>query len=261
MNDIVFAGRHMLTRNVTRHKHRTWELIYCTGASGKLVFSGLELPYGVGDVAVIPPDTPHENVNSEGLTNIHLNIDHASLAFRQPVVVRDDTNGSLLHLFADAYFLFCGEPERRAALLPFYGDLIVRHVSLCAPHRRNPMVEEIEQSIIQHCTDPNYELDRVLSAMPYCSDYLCRLFREELHTTPGKFLTELRLQRAADMLLAGGEKTAVSEIARLCGFRDPLYFSRMFKKRYQVSPSRYAVMQREEAREMDSDSQKIIAPD
>ena len=65
----------------------------------------------------------------------------------------------------------------------------------------------------------------------------------------------------ADMLLAGGEKTAVSEIARLCGFRDPLYFSRMFKKRYQVSPSRYAVMQREEAREMDSDSQKIIAPD
>ena len=87
MNDIVFAGRHLLIRNVARHKHRTWELIYCTGASGKLVFSGMELPYGVGDVAVIPPDTPHENVSGEGLTNIHLNIDHASLAFRQPVVV------------------------------------------------------------------------------------------------------------------------------------------------------------------------------
>ena len=261
MNDIVFAGRHLLTRNVIRHKHRTWELIYGTVASGKLVFSGLELPYGAGDVAVIPPDTPHENMSGEGFTNIHLNIDHASLTFRQPVVVRDDANGSLLHLFADAYFLFCGEPERRAVLLPSYGDLIVRHVCLCAHHRRNPMVEEIEQSIIQHFTDPNYELDKVLSAMPYCSDYLCRLFREEMHTTPGRFLTDLRLQRAADLLLSDGERTAVSEIARQCGFRDPLYFSRMFKKRYQVSPSRYAVIVREETRELDSDSQKIMSPD
>ena len=261
MNDIVFAGQHMLTRHVIRHRHRSWELIYCTGASGKLVFSELELPYVAGDVAVIPPEIFHENKSCEGFTNIHLNIDRASLTFRQPVVVRDDTNSSLLHLFANAYYLFCGEPERRDALLPSYGDLIVRQVSLCASHRRNPMVEEIEQSIIQHCTDPNYELESVLSAMPYCSDYLCRLFREELHTTPGKYLAELRLRRAADMLLASGEKTAISEIARLCGFRDPLYFSRMFKKRYQVPPSRYADMQREEIREMDSDSQKIISPD
>ena len=97
--------------------------------------------------------------------------------------------------------------------------------------------------------------------MPYCSDYLCRLFREEMHTTPGRFLTDLRLQRAADLLLSDGERIAVSEIARQCGFRDPLYFSRMFKKRYQASPSRYAVMLREETREMDSDSQKIMSPD
>ena len=94
--------------------------------------------------------------------------------------------------------------------------------------------------------------------MPYCSDYLCRLFREEMHTTPGRFLTDLRLQRAADLLLSDGERTAVSEIARQCGFRDPLYFSRMFKKRYQASPSRYAVMLREGTWELDSDSQKIM---
>lgn len=261
MNDIVFAGQHMLTRHVIRHRHRSWELIYCTGASGRLVFGDRGLPYTSGDVAVIPPDTPHENVSEDGFTNIHLNIDRASLSFSEPVLVRDDANGSLLHLFADVYFLFCGEPARRAALLPMYGELIVRHVSLCAHHRKNRMVEEIEQSIIRHCVDPNYELDKVLSAMPYCSDYLCRLFRQELHTTPGKFLNDMRLQRAADMLLSGGGKTSVSEIARMCGFRDPLYFSRMFKKRYQVSPSRYALMLREKEQEHNSDSQKLIPED
>ena len=71
----------------------------------------------------------------------------------------------------------------------------------------------------------------------------------------------MRLQRAADMLLSGGGKTSVSEIARMCGFRDPLYFSRMFKKRYQVSPSRYALMLREKEQEHNSDSQKLIPED
>ena len=32
---------------------------------------------------------------------------------------------------------------------------------------------------------------------------------------------------------------SITDIAHLCGFRDPLYFSRMFKKKYNVSPKEY----------------------
>lgn len=261
MNDIVFAGKHMLTYNVSRHKHKTWELIYCTGDSGKLIFADRELPYAQGDIVVIPPDMPHENVSSAGFTNIHLNVENATLAFRQPAVVRDDGNHSLLHLFEDAHYLFCGDPERRAALLSAYGNLIVRHISLNRAARpRNRIVEEIEQSIVQNYANPNYELDEVLAAMPYCYDYLCRLFRQEVRTTPHKFLTNLRLQVAADMLLSGYAEGGIAEIAHTCGFRDPLYFSRLFKKRYQVSPSAYSRQRALPAAE-DSDSQKIILPE
>lgn len=258
MNDIVFAGKHVLTYNVSRHKHKTWELIYCTGDSGRLIFSDREMPYAEGDIVVIPPDMPHENVSSEGFTNIHLNVDNATLAYRQPTIVHDDGNHSLLHLFADAYYLFCGNPERRAALLSSYGNLIVRHISLSQATRpRNRIVEEIEQSIVQNYANPNYELDEVLSAMPYCYDYLCRLFRQEVCTTPHKYLTNLRLQVAADMLLSGYAEGGIAEIAHMCGFRDPLYFSRLFKKRYQASPSAYSRQKAQPAPE-DPDSQKIM---
>ena len=37
---------------------------------------------------------------------------------------------------------------------------------------------------------------------------------------------------------------SISDISRQCGFREPLYFSRMFKKKYGVSPSRYAEFKR-----------------
>lgn len=261
MNDIIFAGRHVLTYNVRRHSHHSWELIYCTGATGRFVFDGVEMPYAEGDVVVIPPDVPHENVSSEGFTNIHLNVTDATFGFRQPQLVHDDANRSILHLFADAYYVFSGDPERRSALMSAYGNLIVRHIMVCSSIRpRNPVVEEIEQSILQNYANPNYKLDEVLSAMPYCYDYLCRLFRQEVRTTPHRYLTNLRLQAAADLLCSGCDSGSMTEIARTCGFRDPLYFSRLFKKKYQASPSVYCQLKQQEQL-TDGDGLKVIAPE
>ena len=61
MNNIIFAGKHFLTYNVSRHQHDTWELIYCTGETGKFVFADLELPYSEGDVVVILEAMKMEN--------------------------------------------------------------------------------------------------------------------------------------------------------------------------------------------------------
>jgi len=264
MNDIIFAGKHFLTYNVSRHKHSSWELVYCTGKSGEFVFEDFSLPYGVGDIVVIPPDVPHKNISEGGFTNIHLNIVETTLAFRQPVLIRDDVNHSLLHLFSNAYFLFSGDPERRAALIGAYGNLIVRSLTLNqAVDPKNQVTEEIEQSIVQNYADINYELDAVLHGYPYSYDYLCKIFRKEVGMTPHKYLTSLRLQAAADMLCSDYNNGRITEIAHLCGFRDSLYFSRLFKKRYQVSPKEYYQQKREEEENpnADSDSQKIILPE
>lgn len=262
MNDIIFAGKHVLTYNVRRHSHHSWELIYCTGSSGRIVFDDAALDYAEGDVVVIPPDMPHENVSGEGFTNIHLNLDDATFSFRQPQLLHDDLNRSLLHLFADAYYVFSGDPVRRAALTSAYGNLIVRFITVgCSVGPRNPVVEAIEQSILQNYANPNYKLDEVLATMPYCYDYLCRLFRQEVCITPHRYLTNLRLQAAADLLCSGNDCGSMTEVARMCGFRDPLYFSRLFKKKYQASPSAYCALKREEQQRRDGDGMKVIAPE
>ncbi len=58
MNSVIYAGKHALTWTVSRHVHRAWELIYCTGGSGEMVFEDRTLSYSVHDVAVIPPMIP-----------------------------------------------------------------------------------------------------------------------------------------------------------------------------------------------------------
>ncbi len=261
MNDIVFAGKHFLTYSVNRHKHDSWELVYCTRDSGTFVFDDLRLPYSVGDIVVIPPDVPHENVSENGFTNIHLNIVNAALAFRQPVIIRDDANHSILHLFSDAYYHFSSGHDKRMLLLPAYGNLIVKSmIANQSAHPKNRVAEEIERSIVQNYANANYELDAFLHTMPYCYDHLCKIFRKELGMTPHKYLTNLRLQAAAELLCSEHNSGNITEVALLCGFKNPLYFSRLFKKKYDVSPKEYYRRKLEEKQHeaQDSDSQKII---
>ena len=264
MNDIVFAGKHFLTYSVSRHKHESWELVYCTRDSGTFIFDSLRLPYGVGDIVVIPPDVPHENVSETGFTNIHLNVSNASLPFREPVIIRDDANHSILHLFSDAYYHYNSDQERRNLLLPAYGNLIVKSMAANqSSHAKNKVAEEIERSIVQNYANANYELDAFLHTMPYCYDHLCKIFRKELGMTPHKYLTNLRLQAATELLCSAHYSGNISEVSLLCGFKNPLYFSRLFKKKYGVSPKEYYRRKLDEKQipGQDSDSQKIILDD
>ena len=259
MNDILHAGRHFLTYNVSRHKHNNWELVYCTEKCGAFIFDDIQLPYSAGDIVVIPPNTPHKNVSENGFTNIHLNIGSSTLAFRQPVLIKDDANQTLLHLFSDAYYLFCSDMAHKAELLSSYGTLIARFLlasQSCS--QKNRIAEQIEQSIVHGYADPNYKLDEVLAAMPYCADYLCRVFRREMGLTPHKYLTDLRLRSAVSLLHSDYSASSITEIARLCGFRNPLYFSRLFKQKYGLAPREYAIQQ---AQEPECVSQKIILPE
>ena len=82
-------------------------------------------------------------------------------------------------------------------------------------------------------------------------------------TTPHKYLTNLRLQAAADTLCSCYNNGNITEVAHMCGFHNPLYLSRLFKKKYGVSPREYyrIKMEEEAHKSTDSDSQKITVPE
>lgn len=246
MNDIVYVGKHSITYTVPRHQHDTWELIYCTGQEGELHFDDFTLPYRMGSVAVIPPFTPHSNRSQNGFTNIHINLANATLNFHRPMVIQDDGNRSILSVFSGAFFQFYESAEQRETLLSAYGSLLA--VYLLAYREASSLskiVQEIENHIIRHYADPAYALDEYLKSLPYNYDYLRKLFQKELGMTPHKFLNDRRLQTAASMLRSQYNDGNVTEVAHQCGFREPLYFSRMFKKKYGLSPSFYYAAKRE----------------
>ena len=69
-----------------------------------------------------------------------------------------------------------------------------------------------------------------------------RLFKRETGESLFQYLVRFRLEKAAGLLLQ--EDLPVREVAARVGIDDPFYFTRMFKKKYGVSPSEYAIQKK-----------------
>lgn len=65
--------------------------------------------------------------------------------------------------------------------------------------------------------------------------YLRKIFNSSLNITPLKYLNNLRINYAAELLKTG--YYSIEEIANLSGFYDPKYFSSLYKQKVGVLPS------------------------
>lgn len=67
--------------------------------------------------------------------------------------------------------------------------------------------------------------------------YFCRVFRQVTGRTPIDYLNYYRIECAAELLCL--EEESVTEIALSCGFNDPGYFARQFKRQKGVSATQW----------------------
>ncbi len=241
MNDITYVGR-CTASTAQRHAHESWEIIYCTAGSGSLACEQGVFPYRPGEVVIIPPMMGHTSSASPDHDGIMLHMDSPMLTHPQPVIVPDDCNHFLQDAFRAALHHFCSNGPERTALLMCYGELICCY--LIAYQQEQPTTGiacEIERCILSSYADHAFKLDTYFSTLPFSSGYLRKLFQRAYGVTPQQYLIEKRLQAAAEALLhAARSGHSVGDIASQCGFRDPLYFSKMFKKKYGVAPSQFA---------------------
>lgn len=70
------------------------------------------------------------------------------------------------------------------------------------------------------------------------------VFKKHLGVSPIDYLNSYRLSIASELLLAG--ELGIAEVGAAVGIRDPLYFSKIFKKNYHLSPREYRKVHRTE---------------
>lgn len=81
-------------------------------------------------------------------------------------------------------------------------------------------------------------LDQLAHEVSLSKYHLCRQFSRIFKMPPNKYLRQLRLQRAKELLNQG---YPITEVALNCGFSDQSHMGRHFKAVFGVSPKKYAV--------------------
>jgi AraC-like DNA-binding protein len=104
-------------------------------------------------------------------------------------------------------------------------------VSLC-DQQRNPLWQVMEANYMY-----NLSVEEFARLAGRSIATFKREFQKYYQTTPGKWLTQKRLEHAR-RLLEGSLKT-VGEIADDSGFENVTHFSSVFKKKYGLSPLHY----------------------
>ena len=88
--------------------------------------------------------------------------------------------------------------------------------------------------------EKNYQQDLKINELAenfhYSRNHLYSIFKSEYGVSPQDYLLNLRIEKAKQLLSREDVKFTVKEVAYAVGFRDQLYFSKLFKKRTGVSP-------------------------
>lgn len=82
-------------------------------------------------------------------------------------------------------------------------------------------------------------LDELAKKSGYSKSRFSHIFSQFTETTPIKYQNDIRLKTSREMLSSTNK--SITEIAISCGFNDPLYFSRLFKKIYNITPTEYRI--------------------
>ncbi len=231
MNDIIFAGDAQ-----DRGAEAFGTYILCPDMNCVVEAGGRTLRVASGEVAVVP-----RGIDRTGGRGRAVVIKNALSGLKEACVI----GGIGARDVSEA----CSAAVRYRALgndavIKSLGHLIVALVgTYCGGNTLSPAVKSVLAEIERGLSDPLFSLEGAIRALPLNYDYVRKLFRREVGATPLEYLTSARMERAAAIIASGVQNRysnyTVAQIAEMCGYSEPLYFSRVFKNYYGLSPSQY----------------------
>ena len=242
MNTLVYAGCANPADGKAPHTHNGYEII-CFSQYGEVECGGRIYAFSEGDAAVIPPLTAHNTRYAEG--SLRVILEQTLLPVRTIKAIKASCSEGLFDAVKRASAYFNGDFAEKGVLLAAYGNLIAAFVSAYSGGKEHsPVVKVLMENIDLNFGDQTFSLENAIRALPLNYDYIRKMFLRETGGAPREYLEKKRMERARDIILSGAtnrySEYTISQIAEACGFSEPLYFSKVFKKYYGVSPSRFS---------------------
>lgn len=253
---LLYAGAHTQGVGWLTEKHVSDDvelLLVCEG-SGKTEIAEETYPFAAGDLIVCNggcahreyfDDTAKKELLFLGLGNLHL--------FGQaPGTILKDRDFCLVHTqdyFAPLRCYFSQIIAETESVQPLH-ESIAEHLlqiillftmRLVAYDENLTFNENVGYLAAKRYFDEHFldidTIDAVCKSLFINKYYLSHLFAQNVGMPPVRYLINKRIDLACHYLETTDMN--VADIGKACGYADPCYFSRMFKKVKRVTPLRY----------------------
>ena len=98
------------------------------------------------------------------------------------------------------------------------------------------IIEPAIDYLKEHLFDCHLKIDNLHRLCCISDTYFRKIFLSRYNTTPQEYVISKRLSHALS-IIESGDFMSISEVAEQVGYKDPLYFSKAFKKLYGFAPS------------------------
>lgn len=100
----------------------------------------------------------------------------------------------------------------------------------------NPVITKVKAFINMNLSS-DFSLEDAAEHAGISSFYLSKLFKEEMNDTFVNYVTDLKMEKAEHLLRE--TDMSIKEITAATGYNDQNYFSKIFKNKFEVTPSEY----------------------
>ena len=121
------------------------------------------------------------------------------------------------------------------ATMALFDDLLARK-EFSAGNIRHAAIGRATAHIRVHLDEP-LDVQSLADVAGLSRAHFSRLFAQIEGVPPSEFVLRERMQRAARLLVTG--QLGVKAISSACGFEDPNYFAKVFRKTFAISPSEF----------------------
>lgn len=162
----------------------------------------------------------------------------ASLYFANPLIVDQELHQRIIQLHGA---LKDPSPtlSKECQLLNVFSVLITRY-----SRERTDLFRTGDESTpvrrvcdyLQDCFAENLSIKKLSSVAALSPFHLCRVFEKEVGVPPHVYQLDIRLIRAAEMLVQG---KPIADVAAETGFYDQSHFHKAFQRKFGITPKRY----------------------
>ncbi len=242
--DAGFIQVHYITRYSGPHMklgtsvHPFWELVVMKSGAGRIYFPQHSLPLKTDALILVPPHCEHREsvpvldiiwIGFEGSVMRHATPEIT--AVNAPELVQA---ASRLWQLSERRFGPIGF-ELDGGVLSLLGGLFRAEQERGQRSETDP-VGKVMDWMHAHLADA-IAFPKVASLAGVSEGYFYRLFKMRTGMTPAHYLNTIRIECAMRMLRTPQAK--IAKVAAACGFPDPLYFSRVFKRHTGESPDSF----------------------